>query len=189
MRVDTQLSRHAYYLVREGMNEHDGNYFEIGVFYGAGFFSMADHYRERKCYAVDPFIEDGCTTGHSKVEAGELMLTQKESTLAFLSALTNTELFIMTSHEFKDQLTAQQITDMDIRTVLIDGNHSYDCASNDYKLALQLIGDKAGSIIFDDTDISGVKQAFNEFCSENQERIVSMDRKVGEAVLVMLKNI
>lgn len=189
MKIETKLSGHAYDLVQNSMNENKGNYFEIGVFYGSGFHSMAAHYADRKCYAVDPFIEDGYTVDHSKVGAGSSMNPQKESALAYVAEVDNAELFIMTSHDFKAQLTSKQIDDMEICTVLIDGNHHYNFVVNDYQLALQLVGNRSASIIFDDVDKPGVYRAYKEFCDLNQDRIIDTDNKFGEAIQVRLKAI
>lgn len=186
---DTQLSRHAYSLVIKGLEDTTRNYFEIGVFYGAGLDSIARRFPERKCYAVDPFIEDGCTVDHSGVEKNSTMNPQRESALAFVSELENTKLYITTSHDFKNQLTTEQITTMNIGTVLIDGNHSYEFVVNDYELALQLFGSNSGNIIFDDLDKPGVARAYSEFCIQHADRIIENNNKIGEAILVKLKQL
>lgn len=182
------LSSHAYELVYKALGEYSGNYLEIGVFNGAGFYKVAIDCPNKKCYAIDPFIEDGCTMGISLVEKNQKLNSQHSSTVEHLNGVDNAELFVMTSHAFRHNLTQEQIVDMGISTILIDGDHSYECVVNDYQLALELIGTQAGGIIFDDVHWPPVLQAFNEFCEANQHRIISSNDKIqiDQAILVKL---
>lgn len=180
------LSGHVYDLVGKALNNNPHNYLEIGVFNGVGFAAIAQHFVDKKCYAVDPFIEDGHTVDSSEVPTGNEMPSQRESALAYIAECSNTSIEIVTSHQFREELTAEKIEHLDVGVVLIDGNHYYDYVVNDYELALMLIGNKEGYIIFDDTDKDDVNRAFNEFYYATEDRIIETGAH-GSGILVKLK--
>jgi hypothetical protein len=60
---------------------------------------------------------------------------------------------------------------VNIGAVLIDGSHHYEDVSIDVELSMKLIGKKPGFIIFDDTDVEGVKMAQNEFLEKYEKQI------------------
>jgi hypothetical protein len=95
----------------------------------------------------------------------------------------------MTSHEFLESLTKEKIDAYNIGTVIIDGNHHYEFVVNDYKLAMMVIDHRPGAIVFDDIEVSGVSQAYQEFCIQHSDRI---DRTVNirdVAQMVYLKSL
>lgn len=150
-----------------------GNYLEIGVFNGTGFALIAQQNPTKKCYAVDPFIEDGHTVGASDVSPGTYLNQQKQNFLENTKNLTNITLYEMTSMQYAQQLTDQQCNDMNISIVTIDGDHHYEHVVIDFSIAIKLIGKKSGQIIVDDTDVDGVSKAFNEFKEKFAHRIDS----------------
>lgn len=182
------LSQHVYDLVGRALTVSPYNYFEIGVFNGAGFAMTAEVFPDTQCYAVDPFIEDGNTIAVSRVSPGTDMQSQKDSAFAHIKDYPNASITVATSHAFKEALTQEQIDKLNIGTVLIDGNHAYEFVVNDYQLSLQLIGNKEGYVIFDDTNMPSVKRAFEEFESANADRIISTDSN-GPGILVKLRAI
>jgi hypothetical protein len=185
-KLDKILSGHVYNLVGQSLTQSPYNYLEIGVFNGVGFSAIAKHFQNKKCYAVDPFIEDGHTVDCSNVNTGEAMAPQKTSALMYVSECPNASIEIVTSHQFLEELTTEKIKHLNIGVVLIDGNHNYDFVVNDYELALRVIDNKEGYIIFDDADKPDVAQAFNEFYAIHESRIIETDA-IHTGLLVKLK--
>lgn len=148
-----------------------GNYLEIGVFNGSGFSRVARENPAKKCYAVDPFIEDGHTTASSGVSTGSYLNGQKTSYLQQTAELTNTELFECTSQKFFAQLTDKQCEQMNISIVVIDGDHHYNNVKIDFDVAIRLLGNRSGQIVVDDTDLPDVSRALEEFTNNYTSRI------------------
>ena len=141
------LGEHLYNYICNDLANCSGNYLEIGVFNGDGFARVAAKHKDKKCYALDPFIEDGYTTDHTNTIRGSKIDSQRKNFYNSIEDLTNVEHFELTSVQFSNNLTNQQVTDMDISYVLIDGSHHYDDVVNDYKLAVKLIEkNKSGTI-------------------------------------------
>jgi hypothetical protein len=183
------LSGHVYDAVRSRLESSQYNYLEIGLFNGFGFATIADENPHIKFIGVDPFIEDGHTIGTSGATAGSRISEQQTSCEHHIADLTNVELNIMTSHEFLESLTKEKIDAYNIGTVIIDGNHHYEYVVNDYKLAMMVIDHRPGVIVFDDIAVSGVSQAYQEFCTQHSDRI---DRTVNirdVAQMVYLKSL
>ena len=157
------LSGQVYDYVCIELPKMDGNYFEIGVFNGAGFARVAKENLKKKCYAVDPFIEDGYTVADSQVSLNEKMTSQREITLNNISEISNIILYELKSKEFNDNvLTDELIEKLNIDSVFVDGDHSYQCCFDDIELALRLIGDKKGIIFVDDFDLTDVSLAVRD---------------------------
>jgi len=146
------------------------NYLEIGVFNGDGLSTLAKFHSNKIIFGIDPFIEDGCTTGHSLVKENEFMSTQKENTHKNIEGLHNVVLFETTSAEFANMLTEEMIAEMNIGWVLIDGSHHYKDVIIDCDLAMRLIGDRPGGVVFDDLNLPGPKQAYDEFLEKYHGR-------------------
>jgi hypothetical protein len=188
--LDRVLSSHVYEPISEYLRDSKTNYLEIGVFNGAGLVKIATDNPNILCEAVDPFIEDGHTTGASQIPTGKKMSAQHNSTVASIDGLENVNLNVMTSHQYFAELTEEKITTLNIGTVLIDGNHHYEFVVNDYKLAMAVIANKAGLIVFDDLGVPGVAQAFNQFCEEHADRIEKqMPIASGVAMTVFIKEV
>ena len=184
------LSSHVYEPISNYLKDSKNNYLEIGVFNGIGLAKIAADHPDTMCEAVDPFIEDGHTTSASQIRTGKKMSAQHNSTLEAIDKLENVNLNVMTSHDYFANLTKEKITSLNIGTVLIDGNHHYDFVVNDYKLAMAVIGNKAGLIVFDDMSVPGVKKAFDEFCIEHQDRIRDqLSIANGVAISVFIKEV
>lgn len=139
------------------------NILEIGVFNGDSIANLADVFPNKTIYGIDPFIEDGYTTDHTGVGKNSFMNAQYANTLENIKNYPNAILFNTTSEDFYNQLTKKQINKMNVSWVLIDGSHHYTDVAIDVKLAIDLIGDKPGGIVFDDVNLSGVGKAYQEF--------------------------
>lgn len=170
-KIELTLSEKAYVPVHAALKDTDTNYLEIGVFNGLGFVEVARAFPDRKCHGIDPFIEDGNTYGQSQVGAGAAMPAQQASAIAYIEEQSNAELYVMTSHAFRETLTEELIDALNIGVVLIDGNHGYPFVTNDYNLALEVLGKKGGTIVWDDLHLPGVAQAHKEFTQTHADRI------------------
>lgn len=174
------LSNHIYNFVLEHLPKISGNYFEIGVFNGAGVANVGRKITDKIIYAIDPFIEDGFTTNASGKNLGDDMPNQRDACYENINGLDNVVLFECTSESFADTLTDEMILDMNIGCVTIDGSHHYKDVSIDFDLAIRLIGNKSGVIIFDDLAHIGVRQAYYEGILKYLDRIPVIQ---GEAII------
>ena len=147
------------------------NYLEIGVFNGDSVAGIARNHLDKSIYGIDPFIEDGCTTHYTQQPRGHSIDTQRTRTYNDIEQLTNVILHEVTSKEFSNNLTDQLVKDMNVGWVLIDGSHHYEDVAIDVKLAMRLIGNKTGGIVFDDLNLDGPKQAHAEFLTQYQQQI------------------
>lgn len=168
-------------------NSDTKNYLEIGVFEGDGLAKLAANHPEKTLIGIDPFIEDGCTTHITHVGKNNALTSQKQKTYNNIRGLTNVFLFEMTSQEFCMELGDSISDDLDINVVFIDGNHSYDFCKHDSELALKLIGQGTGYIIFDDLQVYDVKRAFNEFQEKYKERIEDVNLINGKHYNAVIK--
>lgn len=153
-------------------NKFFGNYLEIGVYDGEGIKQLALHYPDKIIYAVDPFIEDGCTSHHSGVERFEKLIPQRQSTINNIRGIKNIELYEVTSDKFYRRITNP--LSYNIGAVFIDGSHHYKDVANDFELAMFLIGNKSGIISVDDLQVEDVFNAYTEFCNMFNSRIDEM---------------
>ena len=182
------LSGGMYSFIHKTLSNLPGDYFEIGVFNGAGFAEVARRNPNKTCYAVDPFIEDGHTVNASNVSTGTKMLTQKQNFDANTSGLSNVVLHETTSKDFLITLTEDTIP-KNIGMVVIDGNHHYEHVVIDFELAMKLIGNRRGTIVVDDTDVPGVMQAYTEFVNAIDSRIIVDTGCGGSTRVLMLEEI
>lgn len=181
------LARNAFNFFASHLNSTPGNYLEIGVYNGDGCFELANKFKDKKVFCIDPFLEDGYTTHISGVEKGNALNNQRETALKFFSQCENINFFETTSLDFFNKLTDSDIELYNIDSVFIDGDHSHEGASIDYKLAMTVIGKKAGVIVFDDTNLPGVISAIDNFKNEYADRIESLDES-NSVVYVRIKN-
>ena len=162
------LSNHCYQddAVTIAMRETHGNYLEIGTFNGVGAANIAKLYANKTIYVVDPFIEDGHTTGASGVGHGSHMSTQKQNALNNFKDLSNVVLYEQTNNQFASTLTDEIVDQMNVGWVLIDGSHHFNDVVTDYNIAIRLIGNKSGVSVFDDLRVFDVANAYNQFQTE-----------------------
>ena len=78
----------------------------------------------------------------------------------------------MTSEEFYNQLTDDQVRDMNIGCIVIDGDHSSLMVKNDIQLALKLFGDKNGVLIIDDWFMDSVRETALAELDREQDAII-----------------
>jgi hypothetical protein len=158
-----KMANYGYPIINKLMNFLPNNYLEIGIFSGEGIKEMALNNKNKIFYAIDPFIEDGYTVADSKVLFNEKMISQREITLNNINGIDNITLYELKSKEFNDNvLTKELIQKLNIDSVFVDGDHSYQCCFEDMELALKLIGDKKGIIFVDDFDLTDVSSAVRD---------------------------
>ena len=63
--------------------------------------------------------------------------------------LENFKLYEMKSTEFYNQLTQEQIEELNIGCIFIDGDHEEKSVKNDIQLAIKLLGNKKGFIFIE----------------------------------------
>jgi len=161
----------GYRVFSECLQVSQYDYLEIGVFNGDSIAGLARRYPHKIIYGVDPFIEDGYTTHVSNVERGNAMPTQKQTAHNNIKGLSNVVLFETRSSDFADILTDEMISDMNVGWALIDGSHHYDDVVVDMHLAMRLIGNRAGGIVFDDVCLPEVEQAYHKWLEIYKDQI------------------
>ena len=157
------------------------NYLEIGVFDGGVISEVAKHYQDKKCYGIDPFIEDGCTGHISGCQVGESMSIRKENTYKACESLQNVHIYEVKSDDFYKQLTDEQVEELNIGCVVVDGAHDVESVKNDVHLALKLVG-PGGLIVFDDWQMDSVRETVTAELP-NAELIYSY-REIGRVYMV-----
>lgn len=181
------LGDHLYKYICGNLSNYPGNYLEIGVFNGDGFVKIASEYPNKKCYAIDPFLEDGYTSALTKAERGASINSQRTNFTNAIKNLNNVVHYDMSSSTFANVLNEPLINEMNISFVLIDGSHHYADVVNDYNLAMRLFQhNKQGLIIFDDLAVDEVNQAFEQFKKEYSTSIEQHDGIGGDAVFVKI---
>ncbi len=163
------MANYGYPIIKKLINFLPNNYLEIGIFSGEGIKEIAINNKNKICYAIDPFIEDGYTINDSKVNINEKMTSQREITLNNISEINNIVLYELKSKEFNvNILTNELIEKLNIDSVFVDGDHSYQCCFDDIELALKLIGNKKGVIFVDDFDLPSVSSAVKDILSKHK---------------------
>lgn len=169
------LADHIYDALEGSLRSSVHNALEIGIFNGDGTARIAKQFPNKLIFAIDPFIEDGYTTAVSNVSTGERTGTQRNACTENFKDCPNIVLYEETSSNFYTRLTDTMVEQMQVAWVSIDGDHHYDHVVNDYKLAMKLIDNKQGGVIFDDLELPEVRKAFDEFVGEFQDRIANLN--------------
>jgi hypothetical protein len=164
------LASEAFKFFYEELENTTGNYLEIGTFEGYMLRELARLYPQKMLYGIDPFIEDGNTTGHNDgVQKGEFMYKQCEITNANVVGIPNIKFFCETSREWSKRQTCGDYKRMGVTAVFVDGDHSYEEATNDLAIATCLLSD-GGVIYVDDAGLPTVNQALVEFGFKTEYR-------------------
>jgi hypothetical protein len=164
----------GYNFLRNEIKRFKGNYLEIGIFDGDLVSSLARENPNKNFYGIDPFIEDGHTSGITKVLKGNTIVSQKQVALSKLDELSNLKYYVETSLEFLNKLTDEKCSELNVDIVLIDGSHWYNDVIIDSEIALKLIKNKKGIIIFDDLHVPEVLKACDEFLNNHASIITKV---------------
>jgi hypothetical protein len=165
---NTKMASYAYPIISRIIRLFPNNYLEIGIFSGQGIKELALEHKEKNFFAIDPFIEDGYTVADSGVGVKEKMVDRRAETILNINEIQNIKLFEIKSKDFLDDLAKELIGDMNIDSVFIDGDHSYQACFDDIDLAVKLIGDKKGVIFFDDFDLPAISSAVNDSLAKHK---------------------
>ena len=188
--TNNPLGPAIYRAVSKELESSPYNVLEIGAFNGGGTKELASGFPNTWIYVIDPFVEDGCTKHITEVETGEMMETQYANFFRNVSGLSNVLLFNQTSVDFaKDRKEPDDslIEALSIGWVIIDGAHDYENVTNDYELAMTMIGDKPNcGIIFDDLDLQDVGRAYQEFWEKYKDKISHIGEVVSNSVMVKI---
>ncbi|NBO27883.1 MAG: hypothetical protein EBV10_01375 [Synechococcaceae bacterium WB6_1A_059] len=125
-------------------------------------------------YGIDPFIEDGFTEPISKIQKGESLNSQRLIAYENLQKRPNATLFEMTTENFVKN-HSDEIPNLNISFVVIDGSHYFEDIVIDYNLAMNCLGHRPGIILWDDFQITYVQQAFEKFQSDHKNRILKIE--------------
>lgn len=181
------LSGGGFQYFREHLDEFPGNYLEIGVFEGVMLRELATTFPNKMFYGIDPFIEDGHTTGHNGgYPRGETTVNQMRLAHENVDNLPNVKLFQQTSRSFFDEKGGVELWDMDVSFVFIDGDHSYEEARNDLFNSVRLLP-RGGVMVVDDDELPSVKQAIGELILAHHNRLASFHFHEGQPGVLKFK--
>lgn len=161
----------AFQLAIQVLPQLKRNYLEIGVFAGDAVYELAGRFPAITFHGVDPFIEDGYTTHTTNHAAGNTITVQQQQARTYFAARPNAHLHEMTSAEFDHDYSDQVLDQLAVGFVLIDGDHHYEPASLDGDLAMRLIGNHTGVVVWDDCNLAEVAQARDEWIVKYSARI------------------
>ena len=133
------LAGDAFKFFYEHLDNDLGNYLEIGVWEGFMLKELALMYPDKMFYGIDPFREDGNTTGHNGVPKGDFMDEQCRMTRQNIDGIPNIRFYQETSRLFAARKTDEALKHMAVTSVFVDGDHSYEEAVNDLLLAQRLL--------------------------------------------------
>jgi hypothetical protein len=142
--------------VNDFLQSNGGNYLEIGVYHGETFFEIAKANPTTKVYGIDPFISDGWTGQHKGTVLSDAEVACNEKLLQF----PNAHIFKSTSKQFAG--SPFDAKGFNISVVFVDGSHWFDDVLIDTELAMKLIGQKKGLLIYDDLHIAEVRRGIKE---------------------------
>ena len=140
-------------------------YLEVGVLYGGSLCSLYDSGFEGTAYGLD--IYEGYygnfnnknfsdSEGHKKLVSDNVEKFGGNPIL--IKANTQKE-------DFDDLIDKQNIKDLDV--LMIDGDHSYKGAINDYYKLIKFLK-IGGFVLFDNYEMKGVQKAVEEVISSGQ---------------------
>lgn len=164
------LAGHALQFFDRHLEDAPGNYLEIGVFEGYMLRFLATEYPSKKFFGIDPFIEDGNTTGHNGVPFGQPTPAQRLAAHDNLDGLSNVTLFEQTSVSFAAETDDATLESMNIGSVFVDGSHHYPDVINDLELALRALSN-GGVIFVDDLSMPDVEWALADFLCSHCDRV------------------
>lgn len=85
------------------------------------------------------------------------MSLRKENTYKACESLQNVHIYEVKSDDFYKHLTDEQVKELNIGCVVVDGAHDAESVKNDVHLALKLMG-PGGLIVFDDWQMDSVRE-------------------------------
>ncbi len=169
------LSRSSYEVLKEEIPKYMGNYLEIGVYEGDMLRDFAQRWVRKTFYGIDPFISDQDTFGHHGVPVGGKLEYQRITAYENFKDIPNIIFIEESSRWFLANKTPQELYDMKVSVVYVDGSHTYDDTMTDLILASKLITN--GLIYIDDFNLTPVLMATHDFVGLNEDRIVEYNER------------
>jgi len=164
------LCRQAHESFNIILRQFPGNCLEIGVFEGDSIAQLARNHPNKTVYGIDPFVEDSYTQQLTKTKTGETIYVQRDIAYANIRGLENAKIFEERSEVFARR-PDEFLRSLDVSWVLIDGSHRKSDVLIDSEIAMRLIGEKFGGIIFDDCSIPEVREAYLEWLHKYQSKL------------------
>ena len=148
-------------------NNYGGNYLEIGCYDGLTLSAMAESLKPRVCYGIDPFLGDVAVcpdmSRSDSIDGNFIpMPEQRRNLYENISGHPNVSFYETTAEQFMNQRSQQELDDLNVTTVFVDGCHHTEYVKIDCMLSLLLIGRKKGAIIFDDMENEEVRNVVFE---------------------------
>lgn len=156
-------------------SEH--NYLEIGCYDGYNLPSVANKFKNKHIYGVDPFLNEGDLGKEEKY-----LSQQKINLYKNIEGYENITFYEMTDTDFLEK-TPKTFKELNISSIFIDGAHILHYIKIDIEIALKCIlanDTKTGMVVFHDLHIQDVLQGieiFKQRCAE--EGLICITKQNG----------
>lgn len=159
----------AKQIVNDWLVNNNGNYLEIGSYYGVMVSELAEAFPDRIMYCIDPFIADGWTGQEKGTELSEIEKAFIENTKSH----KNIKLNRMTTKQVLEKKLDNLLKDVTV--IFVDGSHHFDDILIDIDLvdAIHKKTDNRFMVLFDDLHIQDVQRGVEEFRLKYKEYIFS----------------
>lgn len=161
------------YAIINSLPYSKGNFLEIGCFDGANIASIAKENPHKIIYGIDPFI---CNDEHLQLPVGTKLNNQKINLYENIKNLSNVKFFETTTEQFSLSQSEEDIKNMNVDLIFIDGAHVFDFITHDVDLSINLILNNSfngGIVVFDDLHIKDVIKGINYMC----EKLINLNIK------------
>jgi hypothetical protein len=166
-------------IIKEFLKQNEGNYLEIGSFWGYFVAELGLQYTQKHIYGIDPFISDGYLG--PLYPKGSSIHDVREICLHNIKDISNVTLFKTTT---KDFLSNGNVDILDtLSCVLIDGSHHYEDILTDIELVIKINNKLEKLIVFDDLGISDVQNAIVHFEKVLNNRI---SKKIEPGIFMII---
>ena len=143
----------------------NGDYLEIGCYYGVFLSEIAEQYPHIKVYGIDPHISDAYKTENKD-------LLQKEVKEYFAYNIKGLNNIIFWNGKTEDYLSNEYIEQLsNVSCVLIDGSHIFEDILFDIMLVEKIKSKHKMLVVFDDLHVEDVIQAIDIFKKIFKSRI------------------
>lgn len=161
-----QLSYGFIDTIKDWFVHNEGDYLEIGCYYGVFFSEMAETHPQIKVYGIDPHISDAYNVSDKET-------LQKEVKSYFAHNIEgldnvvfwNTKTENCLSDEYVDQLS-------NVSCILVDGSHIFEDILADIMLIKKIKSRHKILVIFDDRQIQDVLDSIDLFKKVFGPRII-----------------
>jgi len=163
------------------LEEHGGDYLEIGCYEGVLITKLAIKFPNRSMVGIDPFIGDGWT----KEAVGTQLSDVEKVFLKNISGNSNIKHFRGTSREFYDLGNFDCL--QNVSCIYIDGSHHYADIVVDVDILEKINNDRIKKVFFDDLHITDVQNGVEYFKNKYRDRLVGNEIRIGPYAEFMFK--